>query len=200
MHRATTLLAAISGLLPTTVLAQEVQQLPEPYPYPVPAWSPYIVGALIGLLTMLTLTFSRKPVGASSAYADGAGLIGRLVAPRHIRSLKFFQENKPAVGWSLLFVVGAIGGSFLAAWSGGELTGVYLQDMWVARFGPDSFALRTVVALCGGAVMAYGARMAGGCTSGHGISGTLQLAVGSWIAVICFFIGGIGTALLMYRL
>ena len=48
--------------------------------------------------------------------------------------------------------------------------------------------------------MVYGARLAGGCTSGHGISGTLQLAVSSWIAVICFFVGGIVTALLLYRL
>lgn len=200
MRQPILLAAAVVGLLPTVVLAQEVQQLPVPYPYPEPAWSPYLVGALIGLLTILTLTFSQKPVGASSGYADLAGLIGRIVAPRHISSLKYFRENKPAVGWTLLFVLGAIGGSFLAAWSGGELTGFYLQDMWVARFGAESHLLRTLVALGGGALMAYGARMAGGCTSGHGISGTLQLAVGSWIAVFCFFIGGIAAAMLMYRL
>jgi len=48
-------------------------------------------------------------------------------------------------------------------------------------------------------LMAFGARMAGGCTSGHGISGTMQLSVGSWVAVVCFFAGGIATALLMFR-
>ncbi len=200
MQRSISLAAAVFVLLPAVAVAQEVQSLPDPYPYPEPAWSPYLVGASIGLLTILTLTFSRKPVGASSGYADLAGLIGRVVAPGHISSLKYFREHKPAVGWTLLFVLGAIGGSFLAAWSGGELTGVYLQDMWVARFGADSGLLRTLLALGGGALMAYGARMAGGCTSGHGISGTLQLAVGSWIAVICFFIGGIAAAMLLYRL
>ena len=178
----------------------DVHELPRPYPYPEPAWSPYIVGALIGVLTMLTLTFSKKPVGASSAYADTAGIIGRLVAPRHIASLDYYQEHTPALNWTLVFVVAAIAGAFLAAWSGGELNGRYLQDLWVARFGDDSFVLRTLAAFGGGALMAYGARMAGGCTSGHGISGTLQLAVGSWIAVICFFIGGVATALLIYRL
>jgi uncharacterized membrane protein YedE/YeeE len=127
-------------------------------------------------------------------------MVGRLIAPEHIASLKYYQEHKPAVGWTFLFVLGAIGGAFLAAWSGGELTGYYLQDMWVARFGADSSLLRTLLALVGGALMAYGARMAGGCTSGHGISGTLQLAVGSWVAVICFFLGGIVTAMLLYRL
>ena len=43
------------------------------------------------------------------------------------------------------------------------------------------------------------ARWAGGCTSGHGISGTLQLAVSSWIAAGCFFIGGIATAMLIFK-
>ncbi|MEZ6092504.1 MAG: YeeE/YedE thiosulfate transporter family protein [Pirellulaceae bacterium] len=185
--------------LPVAAIGQEVRQLPQPYPYPDPAWSPYVVGALIGALTILTLTFSKKPVGASSAYADLAGMFGRLISPRHIASLEYFQEHKPAIGWTLVFVVSAVVGSFLAAWSGGELTGTYLQDLWVARFGADSGLLRGMLAFVGGAAMAYGARMAGGCTSGHGISGTLQLAVGSWIAVICFFIGGIVTAMLLYR-
>lgn len=186
--------------LPAVAVGQEVSELPTPYPYPEPAWSPYLVGALIGVLTMLTLIFSKKPVGASSAYADLAGMIGRLVAPRHIASLKYYQEHKPAVSWTLVFVLGAIGGALLAAWSGGEITGYYLQDLWIARFGADSYLLRTILAFVGGAVMAFGARMAGGCTSGHGISGTLQLALSSWIAVICFFIGGIITAMLLYRL
>nr|MDQ3315416.1 YeeE/YedE family protein [Verrucomicrobiota bacterium] len=41
-------------------------------------------------------------------------------------------------------------------------------------------------------------RLGGGCTSGHGISGTLQLSVGSWIAVVCFFLGGIPVAMLLF--
>ena len=192
--------AALLLGLPAAGFGQGVRELPSPYPYPEPAWSPYLAGALIGLLTLLTLSFSKKPVGASSAYSDLAGMIGRVAAPRHIASLKYYQEHKPAVSWTFLFVIGAIGGSFLAAWSGGELTGTYLQDLWVARFGPDSYLLRTLLAFAGGALMAFGARMAGGCTSGHGISGTLQLAVGSWVAVVCFFIGGIVTAMLLYRL
>lgn len=200
MKRISLLVSGMLLALPASSVGQEVRELPSPYPYPEPAWSPYIVGALIGVLTMLTLTFSKKPVGASSAYSDLAGMVGRVVAPQHIASLKYYQEHNPAVSWTLVFVLGAIGGAFLAAWTGGEITGYYLQDLWVARFGGDSYVLRTLLAFAGGAVMAYGARMAGGCTSGHGISGTLQLAVGSWVAVICFFIGGIATAMLIYRL
>lgn len=186
--------------LPQVAAAQAVRELPDPYPYPASAWSPYLVGALIGVLALLTLSVSKKPVGASSAYADTAGSLGRIIAPRHVASLPYFREHRPAISWTLLFVLGAIGGSWLAAWSGGEITGTYLQDMWIARFGESSHLFRTVIAVVGGVVMAYGARMAGGCTSGHGISGTLQLAVGSWVAVICFFIGGIVTAMLIYAL
>lgn len=174
--------------------------LPAPYAYPEPAWSPYLVGALIGALVLVTLSLANKKIGASSAYSDAAGMLGRIMAPRHIASLPYYRDNPPQVGWTFLFVLGAIGGSFLAAYHGGELTGTFLQDLWIARFGDQSHALRVATALAGGALMAYGARMAGGCTSGHGISGTLQLAVSSWLAVICFFIGGIATAMLIYRI
>jgi len=182
------------------VSAATLRELPSPYPYSEPAWSPYLVGSLIGVLVLVTLALAGKKIGASSAYADTAGMIGRLAAPKHIASLPFFQDNKPTIGWTLMVVVGAIIGSSLAAFSGGEFTGRYLQDMWVARFGDESVWLRTVAAFVGGGLMAYGARMAGGCTSGHGISGTLQMAVSSWIAVICFFVGGIAIATLMYRI
>jgi hypothetical protein len=185
-------------LLPAFAAAQEAGT--DPLQYSGPAWSPYLVGALIGLLTMLTFYFSDKPLGASTAYARVAGLVGKAVAPRHTGSLKYYQDNKPAIDWEVMLVVGAVGGAFLAAWQGGELTGQWLSPMWEARFGKDSYAMRTVVALLGGVLMAFGARLAGGCTSGHGISGALQLSVGSWIALICFFAGGIATAMLMFRI
>lgn len=188
----------LATLIPLpTLLAQTASESPSAYPEP--AWSPYLVGAGIGLLVLLTLSLAGKKIGASSAYSDTAGMIGRVIAPRHIASLPYYRDNKPMIGWTFTIVLGAILGSFLAAWTGGELTGTYLQNMWVMRFGPNSVLLRTLFALLGGALMAYGARMAGGCTSGHGISGTLQLAVSSWLAVICFFLGGIATAMLIYR-
>jgi uncharacterized protein len=168
--------------------------------YSGPSWSPYLVGALIGVLSMFTFYFSDKPLGASTGYARVAGMIGELFAPKHSESLKYYKDNKPAVDWEVMLVIGAIVGAFLAAWQGGELTGEWVPAMWAARFGEDSLGLRLGAALLGGMLMAFGSRMAGGCTSGHGISGTLQLSVGSWIAVVCFFVGGIATALLMYRI
>lgn len=153
------------------------------------AWSPYLVGALIGVLSMATFYFSDKPLGASSAYTRIAGLLTRLISPRHAKSLPLYRETEPKVEWELMLVVGVVIGAFIAAWTGGEFTGAWVPAVWAERFG-DGVGLRLAAAFAGGAVMAFGARLAGGCTSGHGISGTMQLSVGSWIALACFFIGG----------
>jgi uncharacterized membrane protein YedE/YeeE len=166
--------------------------------YSGPAWSPYLAGAGIGVLSWLTFYFSDKAIGASSFYATLAGFVGKAVAPRHTASLKYYKENPPKLDWALVFVAFAVLGAFLSALSGGEITNEWLHPLWIARFG-DSILLRGVAGFAGGVLMAFGARLAGGCTSGHGISGTLQLNVASWLAVISMFIGGILTAMLLYR-
>lgn len=164
-----------------------------------PAWSPYLVGALIGILSWFTFYVSDKPLGASTAYARLAGMIASVFAPRHTRSLKFYQDKKPQVDWQVVLVGSVIVGAFVAAWTGGEITARWLPPMWAERFG-ESVGLRVLVGFIGGAVMAFGARLAGGCTSGHGISGALQLSVGSWISLIAFFVGGVAAAMLLFRL
>ncbi|MBA4388937.1 MAG: hypothetical protein C0404_13220 [Verrucomicrobia bacterium] len=166
--------------------------------YPGPAWSPYLVGAAIGVLSWLTFYFSDEPIGASSFYAHLAGFLGKLIAPRHTASLTYFKDKPPRVSWGFVFVVAVIIGGTIAALTGGEFANEWLSPMWVARFG-DSIALRAMIAFGGGLLMAFGARLAGGCTSGHGISGTLQLNLASWISLICFFIGGIAVAIPLFK-
>ena len=166
--------------------------------YPEAAWSPYLVGAGIGILSWLTFYFSDKPIGASSFYATVAGFVGKVLAPRRTKNLEYFKSNPPNINWEFVFVITAIAGAAAAAVSGGQFDGQWVPTMWSARFG-DSTMLRAIFAFGGGVLMAFGARLAGGCTSGHGISGTLQLNVSSWIAVICFFIGGAAVANLMFR-
>lgn len=162
------------------------------------AWSPYLAGAGIGLLAVCTFYFSNKPIGASGAYAKAAGQIAKRIAPKHTEELPYFKEKTTTLDWEFFFVCSAIAGGFLGALSGGELTGRAVPPLWEGRFGSDLW-VRLLVTFCGGAVMGYGARLAGGCTSGHGISGTLQLSVGSWIALVCFFAGGVVVAYLMFR-
>ena len=167
--------------------------------YEAAAWSPYLVGALIGVLSMATFYFSDKPLGVSTSYARLAGLVGDLFSKGHTETLKFYQDKKPKIEWEVMLMFGVILGAFLAAYTGGEITHAWVPALWEDRFGPD-VALRSGVAFLGGAIMAYGARLAGGCTSGHGISGALQLSVSSWIALACFFAASVVTAMLLYRL
>ena len=157
------------------------------------------MGAAIGVLYWLTFYFSDEPIGASSFFAQIAGFLGKLIAPRRTASLAYFKDNPPCVDWEFVFVATVIAGGAVAALTGGEFANEWLPPMWMARFG-DSIALRAVIAFGGGILMAFGARLAGGCTSGHGISVTLQLNVASWIAVVCFFIGGIAVAMLLFKL
>jgi hypothetical protein len=166
--------------------------------YPGPAWSPYLVGAAIGVLSWLTFYFSDEPIGASSFYAQIAGFFGKLIAPRHTKSLAYFKDKPPRVSWEFVFVITTIAGGAIAALTGGEFANEWLPPMWVARFG-DSLVLRATIVFGGGMLMAFGARLAGGCTSGHGISGTLQLNLASWISLICFFIGGVAVAIPLFK-
>ena len=68
---------------------------------------------------------------------------------------------------------------------------------WSMTFGNDPI-VRIIVALAGGILLAVGARWAGGCTSGHGISGSIQLSLASMITAACFFAGGIATAIFLF--
>ena len=172
---------------------------PHALDYPGATWSPYWVGAAIGVLSWLTFYVSDKPIGASTFYAQVAGFIGKVIAPRRVASLTYFKDTPPRVSWGFVFVLSTIAGAAIAAVTGGEFADEWLPPMWVARFG-DSIALRASIAFGGGVLMAFGARLAGGCTSGHGISGTLQLNAASWIAVVCFFVGGIAVAIPLFKL
>ncbi len=189
------LMPAMTLLLPTLASAADFGV--NATTYDGAAWSPYIVGACIGVLSWLTFYFADKPIGASSFYATVAGFLGKLVARKHTERLKYYQSNPPRVDWGFVFVTCTVLGGFIAAWTGGEFRNEWLHPMWVDRFG-DSIALRGIIGFAGGVLMAFGARLAGGCTSGHGISGTLQLSAGSWLTVVCMFIGGIATAMLLY--
>jgi uncharacterized membrane protein YedE/YeeE len=74
-----------------------------------------------------------------------------------------------------------------------------ISPIWARALGSTSPAKRYAVAFGGGFLMLLGARIADGCTSGHGISGMAQLAVGSTVAVAAMFAGGIASATLFMR-
>ncbi len=161
-------------------------------------WSPYVAGIGIGVLSWLTFLLSDKPLGCSTAFARSAGLIERLFRGRKAEERPYYQEVKPHIDWGWMLVCGILVGAVGSALLSGEFQWAWVPAKWASEAGTGSLA-RWLVALAGGFFIGFGARWAGGCTSGHGISGTLQLTVSSWIATICFFLGGIATAMLIYH-
>jgi uncharacterized membrane protein YedE/YeeE len=81
-------------------------------------------------------------------------------------------------------MVGLLLGSFVASWLAGEFR------IEVLRGTRSSVAYRLILALAGGVVAGFAARLARGCTSGQGLVGGAELSVGSWAFLMCIFVGG----------
>lgn len=130
----------------------------------------WVAGPALGLLVVGFFLVSNQPLGASGAYVETS---------------KLLLGKKDAVTWRVFYLVGIpIGG-----WLGVTLIGngfrartgyEPLVDSW------SSTPLVGAVVFVGALVMGYGARMAGGCTSGHGICGTAQRSPASWVATATF--------------
>jgi uncharacterized membrane protein YedE/YeeE len=168
-------------------------------------WSPYVVGGAIGVLSWITFAAMHKSLGASTSFVQVAGALEGLVAPEHVTGNEYYEKTllgtaeKPAfiVDWQLALVVMLGIGAFAAARSATSRFVEHVPRLWEWRFG-SSRPLRYAAAFAGGAVMLYGARMAGGCTSGHAVSGGLQLAVSSWTFLAAMFASGVFAAFALY--
>lgn len=161
-------------------------------------WSPYAAGIGIGILSWLSFLISGKPIATSTSFAQTGGMIANFISGGEAEKRPYYRKIKLNINWQWMLVVGVVIGSFISAIISGDFqVGVWVPSLWASAFG-DNALLRVFVAIAGGIILGFGARFAGGCTSGHGISGTLQLAVSSWISAIFFFVGGIITAHIIY--
>lgn len=163
----------------------------------MPRWSPYVVGVGIGILSWLTFLLSDKAIGCSTAFSRTIGLLEKMVAPRTAQSRPYYQKFAPVIDWEWMLVIGIFGGALLSTVLSDSWRITFVPSVWAAAFGSDP-GLRMVFAWIGGVIIGLGARWAGGCTSGHSISGTMQLAVSSWLATACFFAAGIAAAFALY--
>lgn len=164
---------------------------------PAEHWSPHAVGVGIGLLVCLSLVVSDKAIGCSSAFSKTAGMLERRLRGRGVPERPYWREVPPVIDWEWILVVGLFFGALLAALLSGDFAWSWVPAAWAERFGPGVWT-RLAWALPGGVLLGFGARWAGGCTSGHGISGTAQLATSSWLALLAFAVGGVATALLLH--
>ena len=144
--------------------------------------SPYVIGGALGLLNTFAFASVKRGLGVTTAFESTAALTGRRIAPdaMNVNTYIAKREETPKIDWESLLVVGVLAGSYLAARGASERTTTVVSPVWARRFGSNPWT-RYAGAFAGGAVMMFGARMAKGCTSGHAITGTSQLAVSSWV-------------------
>lgn len=176
-------------------------------------WPWYISGPLLGLTVPMLLLAGGKLFGISSNFrhACAACMSG---------DVKFFDYDWKKKGlWNLIFVAGTILGGFAGGWLLDNPEPIALSNQAVADLQalgvndfsgmmPDGlfnwqnlFTLQGIIILVvGGFLVGFGARYAGGCTSGHAVSGLADLQLASLLAVIGFFIGGLIVTYLVYPL
>lgn len=176
-------------------------------------WPWYVAGPLIAGI-MFLLLFTGKNFGMSSNLRTMCTIGGA------DKVADFFDFNWKSQKWNLVVVLGAIAGGFIGANLLSNDTAVNINPDTVAilqdygfesageaylpseLFNMEALADPKAVAilLIGGILIGFGARYAGGCTSGHAISGLSNLQLPSLIAVIGFFIGGLVMVHLLYPL
>src|SRR5205823_4286314 len=109
-----------------------------------------------------------------------AGAITALFTGPEVVSANAYWKSHPFhLDYGVLFLVGTMMGAAAAAGLSGQLAIQTVPAVWRERFG-DSVPRRMAAAFAGGALVMFGARLAGGCTSGNGISQGLQLALVGW--------------------
>jgi uncharacterized membrane protein YedE/YeeE len=136
----------------------------------------YITGPALGVLVVGLFLVANQPLGASGAY---------------VQTMNAARRQTDTVMWRVWYFVGIFAGGMLATVLGSGLdarTGY--NAMFAAGWSKPTVA---IVVFLAAIVMGYGARMAGGCTSGHGICGTAQRSPASWAATATF----VGTAVVV---
>lgn len=175
-------------------------------------WPWYVVGPLMGLTVPLLLLVGNKHFGVSSSFRH----LCAIAVPAKI---KFFQYNWRKEIWNLVFVLGIVIGGFIAAqfMNNGEpiqvaentkaqLANYGIEESDYQQLMPESiFSITNILSwkgfffmMFGGFMVGFGTRYAGGCTTGHSITGMANLQLPSFIATLCFMAGGfISTVLIL---
>ena len=166
-------------------------------------WSPYVAGTLLGLVGIAAVWASNSLLGASGAFENLAGMIGKVIAPAAFDNMYFNFIMPPGITYGVMLVIGLFFGGMLGATTSGTLKwgkkdAANSDEQWKRIFGPQTWK-RWTLAFVGAIVLEYAAGIAGGCTSGLAISGGMLLAPSAFIFIVGMFASGIVTAWVVYR-
>lgn len=151
-----------------------------------------LAGAGIAGVTLALVLLGNRRLGISTGFEDMCSLV---------LSQPYFQRKAVTTGrpWRLPLLAGLLCGGFLSAILGGGWSPTWELGMLDRALGLGPLA-KLGWMFVGGLFIGFGTRMAGGCTSGHGIFGMSNLERPSIISTLSFMLGGIATTQLLYRL
>ena len=148
-----------------------------------PYWTWWQGGIALGLISAFAF-LTHSGLGTSTSYPRAVALALNPLVPDFVANNAYFQRVEPIVNWQLMLVIGIAVGGFIAA----KIMGLSMGSE------PAPSTLRKVMLFAGGFLILFGARLAGGCTSGHVITGITQLSVSSLIFGAVVFGTGIPAA------
>lgn len=172
-------------------------------------------GLLLGLVFFLAVALV-KPIGVSTQFVILNGILWNAVDAEVVTATadgytstnayldksggKYAASVANPLNYSFVFVLAMMLGAALSVWQRGGLSKAerHAPELWRNAIGGGA-AKRYAVAFLGGFIVLYGARLAGGCTSGHMMSGIMQTAVSGYIFTAGAFLSAIPTALYMYK-
>ena len=162
-------------------------------------WSPYVAGALLGVVGILAVAVSDNLLGASGGFQNVVGLIGQRLAPALFDNMYFDFIMPPGITWQVILLVGVFFGGMIGALSSRTFKlSANPDSQWKHIFGNQTWK-RWLLAFVGAIILQYGAGIAGGCTSGLAIAGGMLLAPAAFLFIGGMFASGIVTALIVYR-
>jgi len=158
----------------------------------LPRWA--LLGAVFGLVSAASIAL-WGPIGVSGTYPRFIGALLRLLAPGYAGANTYLVRMGDFAKPETFLVLGLLIGGFVAS----RFSPRHAPRVEFIHAGQTSAAARYRDAFLGGVLIIFGARLAGGCTSGHIISGITQLSVAGMIFGAGVFASGILTAKLLQR-
>ncbi len=157
--------------------------------------NPYLAGIGLGLTLLVSFLILGAGLGASSGLARIAACMELCIAKSHTLSSQYFGKwgQNPMQYYLVFMLVGTFIGGLCSALLANRL------KLQIERGKQSSVCLRSAFALIGGILVGFASRLAKGCTSGQALSGTALLLTGSFVFLICIFVGGYATAALFRR-
>lgn len=141
----------------------------------------------------------NQPLGISTSLSAASGACAApVLGAEAVQNNSYWAKHPFKWDYGMLFLVGTFLGSLISSLASRSFRLETVPTVWSDHFGASGLK-RFIAAFAGGALVLFGARMAGGCTSGHGISGALQFAVSSWLFFAVMFASGIATAAILFR-